>query len=658
MHKDKLHIPSLTSVIAMLVMVMMACTRHTPNPRLVAINRTIEENPHTALTELVEMNPDSLDSDSRHFRNLLIIKASDKAYITHTSDSLILDVMDYYEAHREDPFYPEALYYGGRVYSDLGDFPTALDFFRKAADNLLDSAANLKFRAKILSQTGHILNRLRLYDEAELYLKKVVDIDRKLNDTTNLPFDITSQVSNHIHNNNFSLAENLIVETLKHDSLPEKDKRNLWVYLAVTKYKTGKIAEALRIIQNEGKALNDNEECDVLAYRVQIYYRAGMLDSAYVMAKRLIKYPEYLNKRIGYRILISPEMRSRIPSDSLNIYIDEYSDGMEIYLDENGNKAALMQQASYNYSKHAKREKEISRINSSLTKWAFSLTLLLLLSITLFIFLLNSYRRKKRFLQQELEDLSNHKNKEIASLQQRLTDLSNHKDEEVAALNSRIVELSNNKNEEIAALHRQIVELSNNKNEEIVVLQQKIVELSERKNQNVPNIEDAEKISSPILDNSDEIGNFPTSSANTVPSINELRSEVMEKLKTFIDNNKDLPAIPLEILHSDIYSYIQTRLNIKRPIPDDNDIWEKIQNMVTTTSPEFVKMLNKLSGGTLSPLEFQTVVLIRIGMQPQQLVVLMNRGKGAIVSRRKSISKKMLGVEISTQDLDLLIRIL
>ena len=658
MHKDKLHIYSLTPVFAILVMVMMACTRHTPNPRLVAINQTIEENPHKALTELVEMNPDSLDNNSRHFRNLLIIKASDKAYIKHTSDSLILDVMDYYEAHREDPFYPEALYYGGRVYSDLGDFPTALDFFRKAADNLPETESNLKFRATILTHTGFILNRIRLHDEANTCLKEVVDIDRKLNDITNLPHDIMALVSNHIYNNNFSLAGNLIVETLKNDSLPEKDRRSLWVLFAVTKYKTGKIAEALRIVQNQGKALNDKEESYILSYRAKIYYKAEMFDSAYVMAKKLIRHPEYINKRIGYRILISPKMRSRIPSDSLNIYIDEYSDGMEAYMDENANQAALIQQTTYNYSKHAKGEEETSRINSSLTKWAFSLTLLLLLSITLFIFLLNSYRRKKRFLQQELEDLSNHKNKEIASLQQRLTDLSNHKDEEVAALNSWIVELSNNKNEEIAALHRQIVELSNNKNEEIVVLQQKIVELSERKNQNVPNIEDAEKISSPILDNSDEIGNFPTSSANTVPSINELRSEVMEKLKTFIDNNEDLPAIPTEILHSDIYSYIQTRLNVKRPIADDNDIWEKIQNMVTTTSPEFVKMLNKLSGGTLSPLEFQTVVLIRIGMQPQQLVVLMNRGKGAIVSRRKSISKKMLGVEISTQDLDLLIRIL
>ena len=350
---------SFTSVFTILIMVLMACARHTSDPRLLAINRIIEESPNKALSELKKINPDSLDKDSRHIRDLLIIKASDKAYITHTSDSLILDVLDYFESHKEDPYYPEALYYGGRVYSDLGDLPTALDFFRKAADNLSSVDNNLKFRATILSQLGVILNRLRLHKESNNCLKEVVNIDRELNDTVNLPVDIMVLAINHINNNNYSLASDLIVESLKNDSLSEENRRNLFVLLAVTKYKTENIDEALRIIRNEGKALTNDESSNILAYRAQIYYRAGMLDSAYVIAKRLIHHPEYINKRIGYRILISPEIRPRIPIDSLNHYIDEYSDGMESYLDENANQAALMQQTSYNYSKYARSNEKI-----------------------------------------------------------------------------------------------------------------------------------------------------------------------------------------------------------------------------------------------------------------------------------------------------------
>ncbi len=624
-------------------MVLMACTRHTPDPRLLDINRTIEENPNTALSELTKINPDSLSNDSRHFRDLLIIKASDKAYITHTSDSLILDVMDYYETHKDDSYYPEALYYGGRVYYDLGDLPTALDFFQKAVDNLPNSEDNLRFRANILSQIGHILNRLRLHDEAHICLKEVVNIDHKLNDTSNLPKDVIALVYNHVYNNNFSLAGNLIVETLKNDSLPEEERKNLWVLLAVTKYKTGKLTEALRIIQNEGQSLSDKEQSDILAYRAQISYRAGELDSAYAMAKRLIKHPEYINRRIGYRILISPEIRPRILLDSLNYYIDQYSDGMEAYLDENANQAALMQQASYNYSKHARSNEKTLRENSNLHIWLTTLLAIMLISYITYIILRIRIKRKFLDLQGKLENTS---------------EIINLKNTEVKSLQLKIEELSKLRDEEVILLKHEIVELSNSKKQEIAVLQQKLVKLSECQNKNIEDVENKKETATSTLDNSVNADEIKILSNKNIPDINDLRNEIIEKLNTFITNKENLPVIPSEILHSDIYSYIQTRLNNDMPIPDDNNIWEKIQTVINTVSPEFIKTLNNLSEGTLSNVEFQTVLLIRLGMQPSQLTVLTGRGRGAIISRRKAISKKILDKEIGTQDLIVLIRIL
>lgn len=65
------------------------------------------------------------ESDRARF-SLLRVKAADKAYVRHTSDSLIRTALAYYENHTGSEHYPEALYYGGRVYSDLGDSPTAL----------------------------------------------------------------------------------------------------------------------------------------------------------------------------------------------------------------------------------------------------------------------------------------------------------------------------------------------------------------------------------------------------------------------------------------------------------------------------------------------------------------------------------------------------
>jgi len=85
--------------------------------------------------------PDSIDRSSlgeadRNLRDLLAIKAADKAYVKHTADSTILRVVDYYDRHQSTVRYPEALYYAGRVYSDLGDYPTALKYFQDALDEV------------------------------------------------------------------------------------------------------------------------------------------------------------------------------------------------------------------------------------------------------------------------------------------------------------------------------------------------------------------------------------------------------------------------------------------------------------------------------------------------------------------------------------------
>ena len=62
------------------------------------------------------------------------MKIADKNYVTHTSDSLILRVIDHEESHKGDGRYAEALYYGGRVYSDLGDYPTSLKYFQQSLE--------------------------------------------------------------------------------------------------------------------------------------------------------------------------------------------------------------------------------------------------------------------------------------------------------------------------------------------------------------------------------------------------------------------------------------------------------------------------------------------------------------------------------------------
>ena len=114
----------------------------------------VSDSPREALSKLDSIDAGTLSDRDRHFYDFLTIKARDKAYIVHDSDSLILTLIDYYSHHQEEGLYPEALYYGGRVYSDLGDSPTALRYFHDALDCISEDNESIDLKSAILSQTS------------------------------------------------------------------------------------------------------------------------------------------------------------------------------------------------------------------------------------------------------------------------------------------------------------------------------------------------------------------------------------------------------------------------------------------------------------------------------------------------------------------------
>ncbi|MDE6336364.1 MAG: tetratricopeptide repeat protein, partial [Muribaculaceae bacterium] len=91
-------------------------------------------------------------------------------------------MIKYYSSHNKE-LHPEALYYGARVYSDLGDYPTALKYFQEALDHLPSDTKDIDLKSRILSQTGRLLNTLRLYQEAIPYVESTLELDRQQNDT-------------------------------------------------------------------------------------------------------------------------------------------------------------------------------------------------------------------------------------------------------------------------------------------------------------------------------------------------------------------------------------------------------------------------------------------------------------------------------------------
>lgn len=84
----------ITRICIISALMLLCCSDHRSDGRLARIAATVSESPVEALVALDSMDRRSLCEADRHYHDLLTIEARDKAYITHASDSLILDVID------------------------------------------------------------------------------------------------------------------------------------------------------------------------------------------------------------------------------------------------------------------------------------------------------------------------------------------------------------------------------------------------------------------------------------------------------------------------------------------------------------------------------------------------------------------------------------
>ena len=191
-------------VVVLSIAILSSCSR---GPQYPAVLETADSlayvNPDSAVALLrsVEAEMTASQPAVRHLYDLMTLKAQDKADLPLTSDSLILDILQYYE-HGGDPNkLPEAYYYAGRVYRKLGDAPKAIDFFKKAQMMLAEldlrklPAVNAnryeKLKGTIMAQEGYLFRNQHLYRESLDCFRDAFDLDSLANDTVGMLFDLS-----------------------------------------------------------------------------------------------------------------------------------------------------------------------------------------------------------------------------------------------------------------------------------------------------------------------------------------------------------------------------------------------------------------------------------------------------------------------------------
>lgn len=385
-------------LIPTILVLLLAVGCHHADDRLVGLDAISDSAPQAVLDSLACIDRATLTEADRHYYDFLSVKAADKAYITHSSDSLILSVVDYASNHQSHGYYPEALYYCGRVYSDLGDYPTALTYFHQALDQLPEAAANRKLRGNIISQTGRLLINLRLYDQAVTYLDKVIEMERQDSDTTNLVLDLQLLGHLYINSGQYDNAQKTITESLllSRNLMPSHAAKSR-MYLADLKYNQGDIDSALYYIRGTKELVDSITLNSVLASNSLIYHKAGIYDSAFYYAHRIIESSDPTHKELAYDIILTRPLRKFIDSDTVDKYIYDYVNLLEGYYDSNQNTLAITQQAMYNYKLHDEARVKAEKKAQSIRYWLIAVGIALLFTVIIILYLKN--RNQKNLIQ-------------------------------------------------------------------------------------------------------------------------------------------------------------------------------------------------------------------------------------------------------------------
>ena len=341
-------------------------------------------------------------SQSQKMRyELLRHKAMNKACITFTSDSVMKEVVDYYDHHGSANERMLANYVLGCVYRDLHEAPMALEYYNKATEQADTTATDCDYGTlyRVYSQMGFLFSKqyllyqeLNAFDKAEKYAYLAKDT---LNAIVN--YQNQGEVYDFLGKKDSAIAINLQAAKLfkKHGNdyaaaiafgcnynyyIEKKDSIN-----------AKKAFEAYNSTGYEGNSEYEDSKAYVLCLKGTYYMFTGQLDSAcYILQQSLRLCKSYSIKAATTKGLAQYYAKVNQPSLAMKYALQssEYNDSDLI----GARKTQLQQvQAMYDYS----RNQEIAKNAEQKAERSTRMNYMIVLSC-LMLFLLLSYIYRKQ----------------------------------------------------------------------------------------------------------------------------------------------------------------------------------------------------------------------------------------------------------------------
>lgn len=296
---------------------------------------------------------------------LLYHKAMNKADILFSSDSIMKNVVAYYENHGTSNERMLAYYMLGCVYRDLHEAPLALEYYNKAAEqaDTISQDCDYSTLYRIYSQMGVLFEKQYLFNQEFIAYNKATKYAYMAKDTLNA---LLCYMNSYIDLNQ---NDSIIARNLRAANLLRKHGYNYYAkmafgsnypyYIKKNDYiKAKETFEEYKKINFEGNS-NYKDASAYLLYNQGMYYLfANQLDSAHIsFPKSYIYAQSYSNKCAATKGLAKYYTKTNHSALAAKYALlsSEYNDSSLYELRE----SQLQQmQAMYDYSRNQKLAKE------------------------------------------------------------------------------------------------------------------------------------------------------------------------------------------------------------------------------------------------------------------------------------------------------------
>ena len=357
-----------------------------------------------AMSMLGGVDYENLNEWNRHYYDLLMVKVSDKINLEYESDSLILDVISYFEHTNSYAELTAAFYYGGRVYSVMGNTPQALDMYRKAYNRLDDSPSSLKGR--IAYEMGRINLDLYQLVDAKLKFSEAVGFHETMGDTIELinSYCLLGETFLQMGENDSALVCMNQAERIANLSEPYgKEYVGVGSQKANFHLSNGDVDAAVAVYDLMLPYLSRDNTTDYsIIAGINVYMAKGNWNVAEMFAKRLVSSPEIHHVEIAYSALLDIARRKK-DMDNVAHYSVKYKSCVDsinkLYVEE----SSKLRNTLYNYSIRAE-EHELDSDKRDRQRY-ISICIALLACVLVLCVMMWGYRRHRRLQEQSIIQL-------------------------------------------------------------------------------------------------------------------------------------------------------------------------------------------------------------------------------------------------------------